>query len=238
MNHTRMEILPGVVLDARRALWLENEGVLAVADLHVGYAWTHRARGQILPVSAPESAASRLLAMVEEYRPRTVALLGDIVHGVVPVEEWREAILGLLRTLRERAEVVLVAGNHDRHLASIVGASLPRLWRTGPHLLLHGDGEDALRIDAQFAMVKESGGLLISGHEHPGIVVSDRVAHSAKVPCFLIGEHGLVLPAFSDWAAGGNVRGGEYFSLYARASAPRQAVAILAGKLLAMPIGG
>lgn len=238
MNHAQMEILPGVVLDARRAVWLEKEGVLAVADLHVGYAWTHRARGQMMPIAAPENVAARLLALVEAYRPRTVALLGDIVHGFVPLEEWRESVLSLVGALQERAEVVMIAGNHDRHLAGVVGASLPRLWRSGTHLLLHGDGEDELQVEAQVAMVREAGGLLISGHEHPGIVVSDGVAHRAKVPCFLVGEHGLVLPAFSDWAAGGNVRDGVYFSIYARACAPRKAVAILAGKLLGIPVGG
>jgi uncharacterized protein len=237
MKQTRLEILPGMVLDARRAVWLEEERVLAVADLHVGYAWTHRARGQILPLSAPESTTPRLLALVDDYRPRTIALLGDIVHGVVPVEELRTELLSLLTVLRQRAEVLMIAGNHDRHLAGVVGSALPRQWRAGPHLLLHGDGEDELRVEAHFATVRESGGLLISGHEHPGIVLTDRVAHSARVPCFLVAEHGLVLPAFSDWASGGNARTGEYFSLYARACAPRNAVAILAGKLLPVPLG-
>jgi uncharacterized protein len=237
MNRGRLEILPGVVLDARRAAWFEREQVLAVADLHVGYAWTHRVRGQMMPLSAPETVQSRLLALLDEYRPRTLALLGDIVHGVTPVEEWREELHAMLAALRARTEVVLVAGNHDRHLASVLGASLPRWWRAGPHLLLHGDGEDELRMEAHFSMAREAGGLLISGHEHPGIVISDRIAHSAKVPCFLVGEHGLVLPAFSDWAAGGNARTGEYFSLYAKGTAPRKAVAILAGKLLALPLG-
>lgn len=34
-----------VVLDARRAMVLPSEGLLALADLHLGYSWVQRHRG-------------------------------------------------------------------------------------------------------------------------------------------------------------------------------------------------
>jgi putative SbcD/Mre11-related phosphoesterase len=235
MNHTRLEITPGIVLDARRAAYLEKENLLAVADLHFGYAWTHRARGQILPLSAPDDTLLRLIALIDDYRPRALVLLGDIVHGVVDVAELREDLLALLSALRERTELTLIAGNHDRHLARLIGAPLVQEFRAGPHLLLHGDGTDEALAMERLAAARIADGMVIFGHEHPAISIGDGVAHHARVPCFLMGASALVLPAFSGWAAGSNVRSGEYLSVYAKAAAPRRAIAILAGKLL--PVG-
>jgi len=45
-----------------------------------------------------------------------------------------------------------------------------------------------------------------------------------------------VLPAFSPWAAGQDIRRGEFLSAYLDAAAPEKAVAILAGRLLAVPM--
>src|SRR5688572_32608528 len=102
MNRAQLEISPGVVLDARRAVYLADVGLLAVADLHLGYAWAHRHRGQLLPLSKPDATAERLHLLVEEYRPKTIALLGDIVHDAVPVAEFRETLRGFLGEQRVR----------------------------------------------------------------------------------------------------------------------------------------
>jgi DNA ligase-associated metallophosphoesterase len=237
MNHTRTELAPGLVLDARRAAYLAEERVLAVADLHLGYAWTHRARGQILPLSAPDDTLPRLQALLDDYQPRSLVLLGDIVHGPAPVAEFRAELLTILAQLRERAELVLIAGNHDRHLTHLAGTALVREHRAGPHLLLHGDTPDEAAAAAHLATVRTAGGRLIMGHEHPAIVVSDRVANSARVPCFLAADDLLVLPAFSRWAAGSNARYGEWLSAYPKLAAPSKAFAILAGKLLPVSLG-
>jgi metallophosphoesterase superfamily enzyme len=45
-----------------------------------------------------------------------------------------------------------------------------------------------------------------------------------------------VLPAFSAWAAGSNVRQRKFLSHYLHATAPDRAVAILNGKLLPIPL--
>jgi hypothetical protein len=237
MNRTQYEIAPGVVLDARRAVFLARESVLAVADLHFGYAWTHRARGQMLPVTARETALERLRRLLSEYQPHTLVLVGDIVHGVVPVVELREELRRFVEALRAHAEVVLLAGNHDRRLAEFLGEELPVEWRAGAHLLRHGDGQDGALAAAHLAAVRAAGGMVIIGHEHPSVTLGDGVAHHARVPCFLAGDGLLVLPAFSEWAAGSNIRAGEFLSPYLPAAGAHRVVAILAGKLLPVPGG-
>lgn len=232
MNFTRLELTPDIVLDARRAAFLRDESLLAVADLHLGYAWTHRARGQIFPLSVPEDTLPRLLALLDEYKPATLALLGDIIHGAAPVAEFREQLFDMLAVLRERVNLVLIAGNHDRYLPGMLEENVPREFRAGPHILMHGDGIDETLAVEDLREVERAGGRIIVGHEHPAIVLGDNVAHSARVPCFLESPNLLVLPAFSEWAAGGNVRKRDFFSGFLKVSPPERAVAILAGKLL------
>ncbi len=235
MNHTRHELAPGLHLDARRAAFLEPESVLAVADLHLGYAWTHRARGQMLPLSAPDDTIKRLYALLDDYQPKTLALLGDIVHGVVHVEAVRDEVSAILAALGARTTLALIAGNHDRHLRQIVAAPLLTEFRPGPHLLLHGDLPDEATAASHLANLQAGGGRIFMGHEHPAISLGDGVAHHVRVPCFLVTDELVVLPAFSDWAAGTNVRSRDFLSPLTRRAEPSRAVAILAGKLL--PVG-
>jgi DNA ligase-associated metallophosphoesterase len=232
MHRARLEIEPGLVLDARRAVWLAETRTLVVADLHLGYVWAHRHGGQMLPLGVREDTAERLLALIADYDAREIVLLGDIVHRAVPVAELRAELGTLFRDVGARVALTAVAGNHDRQLAALlrtsgVVATLVREHRCGPHVLLHGD---------QAGGSAEAGGRVFIGHEHPAISLSDRVAHSMKCPCFLVGPRVVVLPAFSGFAAGGEVRGGRFLGPVAQAATFETAVAILAGKLLAVPL--
>jgi putative SbcD/Mre11-related phosphoesterase len=238
MNHTRFQLWPGIVLDARRAVYLEGESVLAVADLHLGYAWAQRNRGQLMPLSVPDDTAERITILLEEYRPRTLAVLGDIVHDTVPITEFRVALHAFLKAMETQVELRLLAGNHDRWLAREITQPLLHDWQAGPHRFLHGDGHSLISAKSLLQETQEAGGRLILGHEHPAIGISDGVAHRARVPCFLASDHWLVLPAFSSWAAGSNVRCGTYLSPFPQAAPPTKAVAVLAGKLLPIPLPG
>jgi uncharacterized protein len=232
MDRTRFRLAPGIVLDARRAAWLEAERVLAVADLHLGYAWAQRTRGMLLPLSAKDDSTARLLALAEDYAPREVVLLGDIVHRAVPLEPLRGELRALYAALAPRTALRFLVGNHDRDLAPLLlesGIESPLAARhsAGAHTLTHGD-------DGSGA-AESGGGFTIMGHEHPAITIGDGVT-SVKCPCFLASERVLVLPAFSAWAAGSNVRSGSFMSPVARAARFSRAFAILAGKLLPVPL--
>jgi uncharacterized protein len=238
MNRARLEVAPGIVLDARRAVYLAEQSLLAVADLHLGYAWAHRHRGQLLPLSQPDDTAERLNLLVDEYRPKTIALLGDIVHAAVPVTEFRRTLHDFLASLEQRAELRLIAGNHDRALASEISQPLIRDLQIGPHRLIHGDGHSDAAAQATLEQTRIGGGVLLMGHEHPAIGVSDGIAHFARVPCFLAGANLLVLPAFSSWAAGCDARRNAFLSPFPSLAVADRAVAILAGKLLPIRLRG
>jgi len=231
MNHSRFELAPGLWLDARRAVWLPEHGVLAVADLHLGYPWSHRASGNLLPIAADDGTIRRLRDLVDDYRPRECVVLGDVVHGFATPAPVREELRRLAVEIGARTTLRLLLGNHDLCLPEVLaeaGLELPtgRSHQCRPHLLLHGhisDGEP------------EPGGRVIFGHEHPAITLSAGVATSARCPCFLVADDALVLPAFSTWAAGTNVLEMEFMSPYAQRTHFRKAIAIVAGKLLPLP---
>ena len=239
MDRSRMELEPGLWLDARRAVWIEDARTLVVADLHLGYIWAHRFAGQLLPLSAREDSTERLLDLIASYRPAEVVLLGDVVHRVVPAPELRSEARRLAGEVAGRARLRIVLGNHDAHLSTFlagigVEVETARQLRAGAHLLLHGDGlDDGERVAAAF---RESapGGRVIIGHEHPALTLSDGVSSCVKCPCFLASRELLVLPAFSRWAAGTNAREGRFLSPFSRRTQFDQGIAILADKLLSV----
>ena len=228
-DKSRLEVAPGLWLDYRRAIYLEGEELLCVADLHLGYTWAHRYQGQMLPVNTPERLLERLLELCDAYHPRRFVFLGDIVHQAVPVSAIKNDFHELVSTLKGRCGVHLILGNHDRNLRELAGTEVEfhQTVQAGNYLLLHGN--DDIR--------KKGTSVILMGHEHPAISLGDGV-RSQKFPCFLISEKLLILPAFSLWAAGSDFRYHPFMSPLARSAKFEKAVAILGQKLLPVPISG
>jgi putative SbcD/Mre11-related phosphoesterase len=231
------------VLDARRAVWLAAERTLLVADLHLGYAWAQRSAGNLIPITPRGDTLERLSLLLDDYQAARTVLLGDIVHDAVDVEPITAELRLLHANLGSRTELVLIAGNHDRRLMRLletksIDLPLVRELQLGPHRLVHGDEPNVKAARAELATAHHRGGFVFCGHEHPAITLSDRVASHAKCPCFVEGDGLLMLPAFSEWAAGSNIRRGDYLSRYLQAAEIRSVTAIVAEKLLAIPWGG
>jgi putative SbcD/Mre11-related phosphoesterase len=198
-----------------------------VADLHLGYTWAHRAAGQLMPVSPPDETLERLLALQAEYQPRRIVLLGDIVHRALPLRPLENEVRSLVEALANKTELVLVAGNHDRKLATMLErwrlpVALVKSCLAGPYVCVHGDE----------ALAEPNGARVIMGHEHPAVVLHDGVTTYQKCPCFLVGEGTIILPAFSAWAAGVEVRERRFLSPIARCERFRLAIAVCGERLL------
>lgn len=178
----RAEIAPGLWLDSRLALWIAAERLLVIADPHWGYAASHRARGNLVPLWGDEELERRLRALIADYAPVEMLWLGDTVHAA-------EGAAQVERFLREPpVPVTLIAGNHDRRWAA---RGVPTLSR-GRYFFHHGDRDFA----------GPAGALEIVGHHHPAVAWSDGAGTSVKVPALIASPTRLVLPAFSPWAAG------------------------------------
>ena len=224
---SRLEITPGVWLDYRKAVFLEEENVLCVSDLHLGYTWAHRFHGQLLPVHTPDKLLERLLALCSDYQPHTFAFLGDIVHKAVPVAAILEEFASLVAGLKSRCGLNFILGNHDKQLRELTGGKIDfkESSQAGKYLLIHGNETAEAPADS----------FVIMGHEHPAISLGDGVS-SARFPCFVASRRVLILPAFSSWAAGSNIRFHQFMSPIARGEQFEKAVAILGKKLLPIPL--
>lgn len=227
MNAAQFKVSDDLVVDARRAVWFPDDRVLAVADLHLGYAWAHRLGGQLMPITPTRDTFARLAGLQRDYEPIEIVVLGDVVHRAVALDVLAEEMREMVEGLSPGSRLTFLAGNHDRQLQEVLDRwQLPvRLSNTrviGRNHLTHGDS----------AAANEAGQRLVIGHEHPAITIGDGVTTSQKCPCFLVSETVVVLPAFSRWAAGTNIRTYPFMSDAARAARFRQAIAICGEKLL------
>ncbi|MBN8248011.1 MAG: metallophosphoesterase [Verrucomicrobia bacterium] len=235
----RLPALSGVLFDARRALFLEESATLVVADLHLGYAWTQRRRGLLMPLGAVEDAGERMASLVRDHSPRTVVLLGDLVHRAEALPGIREELESLCRPLAG-LRVLLCRGNHDRRIEALLsGWRLPievcGQWTAGRFLLSHGDA--ALPgVDGECFQLNGGDTVSVIGHEHPAVELGDGVATRVKAPCFLVAPDLVVLPAFSAWAAGCVAGRDAFLGPQARAARFETAVACLGPRLLPVPL--
>ncbi len=218
--------------DIRRALWLPQHKLLAVADLHLGYAWSHRSKGQLLPVTRQEDTVERLLELQHEYQAEHIAILGDIVHDTISIPEVRAELDRLITTLSAQSQLTLLLGNHDRQLERNLtlpeNVQLQKSLTVGHFTLLHGD-------DSRVMEGGEASLTLIMGHEHPTLSLGDGVS-AVRCPCFLVSPHAVVLPAFSPWANGCTVGRQRFLSPLLQEVSFREAHAIMGKRLLRVPL--
>ncbi len=193
------EVAPGVWLDSRRALVHREAGWLAAADVHFGYEVTRRAEGGLFPLWGMRRIEAQFHALIDDHAPETIILAGDIVDSGWAGDEAN----AWLRSLRDRcANLVLVAGNHDR-------GSIRKAWNFVPGFLTP-DGAFFFHHghESPEPQVPEGTRVSVSGHLHPRFSLNDGAGLSLRIPSLVQeqrpGENFArwVLPAFSPWSGG------------------------------------
>lgn len=166
------------------AHWVDaSAGV--VADLHLGRSQTLRRHGWFFPDGSDAEDLERLGAVGRREQWERLWILGDVFHGLGPGDE------GVIDTyLRWRSlqpfEVLLLAGNHDRHAAAwfegfedvFVGASLVY----GGFHFSHEPIEGACGN--------------VCGHLHPGLRLKDSAGCHVECKAFWWNPDRLILPGF------------------------------------------
>lgn len=184
------------------ALWLESEGALICADLHLEKGSSYAARGQMLPPYDTRETLKRLAAEVEALSPSVVVLLGDTFHDRRSEDRMAADDAARLRDLATGRTLVWVVGNHD--------ADGPRT--------LPGERADELTL-CGLALRHEPRASLqpgeVAGHLHPAARVR-ATQGSVRRRCFVTDGERMVLPAFGAYAGGLNVRDAAFAGLFAR----------------------
>lgn len=182
-------------LRPERALFWPERSVLAVADLHWGKSEAFQHFGIPLPSGVLEDDLARLSQVLHATGARRLLLVGDLIHSregvtrevVQRVAAWREG---------HEVELVLIRGNHDRHLPT-----LPSIWRIS-EVESHLD-EGPFRFAHHPEPVR--GHYVCAGHLHPTVRL-DSGADRLRLPCFHLGPEVAVLPAFSAFTGGQDMR--------------------------------
>lgn len=184
-NSAQTRLDDHVLLDGRLALFHQEQRWLAVADLHFGYEISQRAAGRLMPMWGMSSIEERLTALIDDYSPAHLVIVGDLVHD----KAARAEAATLIQRLGERCEVIVLAGNHDRQLAGKI--EMRQSWQTDGFYFHHGHcAADALGLTQ------------IIGHHHPAGTIRDGAGLRLKLPAFVQQRDCWILPAFSPWAAG------------------------------------
>jgi len=178
-----------------RCLHVPAERTVVVADLHIGYESSLEAEGVHIPRIQTAAIRDGLLNIIDRLSPDRLVVLGDLKHefGRNLGQETRD-VRSVLDAVRDRVEVVLVKGNHDNFLESIVSRIevpvVPEYCAAGVDMV-HGHKECGRRP-------------LVIAHEHPSVRLFDSVGAFIKLPCFALlrKERLLVMPAFGPLTSG------------------------------------
>jgi DNA ligase-associated metallophosphoesterase len=176
-----------LILAKERAIYLPNQELLAISDLHLGKTAHFRKAGLQIPSTLAQSDLQRLSLLLEKYQPKTLLINGDMFHhdvntDVDDFENWKAKYPNL--------KFVLVKGNHDR-------LDEKQYHRLG--IEIHDPSYCTPKFCFIHDAVKctEENLYPISGHVHPGISIVGNAKQRLKFPCFYFGKDYAVLPAFS-----------------------------------------
>jgi len=185
-------------------LYIEEFELAVMADFHIGYEDVMAQKGIYFPKIQKKYILKTLQEIYDKYEPKTLLIDGDFKHEFsrnMP-QEWDE-IEEVLDYIMDMREVIIVRGNHDNFLKSILrrrGLELKDSYAMGNYFFTHGHKDMEIK------------NITIIGHEHPSVMLRDEISASVKMPCFLYSPDLIVLPATSVYASGTDITKNEFIS--------------------------
>ena len=192
--------LAGVSLfaDPDGAIYWPEQGLLAVADLHLEKGSSFAARGMLLPPYDTAATLARLARLIMHYAPRCVIALGDSFHDSRGPARLSEGDRDGLRVMQRGRDWIWITGNHDPEPADGVG----------------GTFADSLALDPlTFRHLPSGAPGEVSGHLHPMARISHR-GRAVSRRCFAADKMRMVMPAFGAFTGGLNVRGAAFAHVF------------------------
>ena len=153
-----------------------HKGAIIVGDTHFGMEAKLRRKG-IYDEGFSLKIFERLRELVLEHRAKRVIFLGDVKEDITMLDRMTEEVLAKLAML---CEITIVRGNHDGGIercgnANIVPADGFVYEGLG---LVHGHSWPA---EGLFSCR-----YLVSGHQHPMIVMTDAFGRKHREPVWLV----------------------------------------------------
>ena len=196
-----MEISKGIeIVDL--ALWVKDENILIINDLHLGYEEVLHKKGILVPRIQTKEVLQKLEEIFKKVQPQKIIINGDLKHefGIVLSQEWKEILSLLDFLIKKKIEIIIIKGNHDpiiKPIAEKREIKVVNEYKIKDILIVHGD-----------ELVETKAKRIIIGHEHPAITIREG-SKWEKYKCFLKGrwknKELLVLPSFNPLLEGTDV---------------------------------
>ncbi|MCJ8153401.1 ligase-associated DNA damage response endonuclease PdeM [Chryseobacterium sp. SSA4.19] len=173
-------------LTNQRALFWKEQKALVLSDLHIGKTAHFRKNGIALANQIMKNDLERLSILIEYFQPEKFLVVGDLLHAgdnsdVDEFCNWRNQYPDL--------QFYLIEGNHDRISKNLEAK-----------LCLNSRSKSLELNELVFVhdFEEKQSKLQVTGHIHPGFVIHSAVK-KIKLPCFVLTDNQLLLPAFSEF---------------------------------------
>lgn len=178
-----------IFLLPQRGVFIPAYGMLIISDFHIGKLGHFRKEGVFVPPMQLDSEFNRLEFLIRETSANCVVFLGDLFHSSWN-KEWDIFIEFMSRYTH--IKFILTKGNHD-----IID---PKYLENSPLLV-----KPYLLLDEGVVLSHEPIPHLgqdlynIVGHLHPGYQLQAKGRQRYKLPCFVLENKVLTVPAFGKW---------------------------------------
>ena len=177
---TTLQLLP------QKALFLPEQSILVLGDLHLGKATHFRKAGIMIPGTSAAKDYLVLHSLIRQFSPREVYFLGDLFHSLHN-SEWLQ--FEQFITSYPAIDFTLIRGNHDvleeAHYRQLDIRVIPRTYTVHNLIFSHEPLSEV-----------PDGLINVSGHIHPGCIIRGLGRQSIKLPCFYRKGQTFLLPAF------------------------------------------
>src|SRR3989344_5995417 len=173
-----------------KALFFPEKGILAIADLHIGYEGMLNEKGVMVPRVQFKEMMDDLKKVLDEIEKsngkiKEVVILGDLKHDFkrISMQEWKD-VSSILDFLKKHAEKIIIARGRDIELKDF--------YIREDICFVHGHRMFAECLDRKIKTI-------VMGHRHPALVLKDKTK-SEGYKCFLSGKwkgrQVIIMPSF------------------------------------------
>ena len=163
------------------AIFIEEESILVIGDLHLGLTYRLYMQGINLPDQV-SSMRKRIEKLLRKTGAKNLVILGDLkdeVPGINYTETFE--IPKFLSSLSRMAKIIICKGNHDTHLEKIIPEDITihqaRGFSIKKYFFQHGHewpSSEFLKCD-----------YLISSHIHPVLEFRDEFGYKVSRPVWV-----------------------------------------------------
>lgn len=164
---------------------------LIIADLHIGLEL--EPKGYRIPAQTRKMIEKTRL-LLKKTGKKSLIILGDLKHQIprTPFRELHE-VRRYTETIREQANIILIKGNHDGSIESIIPeCEVVPEKRVGKYLLIHGHRNPK---DKTYKGI-------IMAHNHPVVRFKDKLGGITQEKAWLVSKEIYMMPSFNDLISG------------------------------------